>query len=158
MPLFGKKKQAVVVPHPQGAEVADHGRQGTVYASLEEFFAQRPERRDSPQVEFGIMWREGTRKQPRYRVAWLEATGELYSLGLSEHEPLCKVELLGQVRNRETLEMALSGWEALPYAETTLEWVRTQISMKTPGGGAIEPTAKPPAPAAPAPAGFRRTA
>jgi hypothetical protein len=44
------------------------------------------------------------------------------------------------VVNRETLELAVNGWERLPYPETTLEWVRTQVSMRTPGGGIVDET------------------
>ena len=113
-------------------------RPGTVFPSMDLFLSKRPERRDSAQVEFGIMWREGARKRPRYRVAWLDETGELIAEALSEFEHLRTVELLGTVVNRETLELAVNGWERLPYPETTLEWVRTQVSMRTPGGGIVD--------------------
>jgi hypothetical protein len=132
---------------PEAAQdTTDSLRPGSVFPSLDVFLSKRPERRESAQVEFGIMWREGARKRPRYRVAWLEETGELVAEALSEFEHLRTVELIGTVVNRETLELAVNGWERLPYPETTLEWVRTQVSMRTPGGGVVdtgEPIASP---------------
>ena len=118
----------------------DSLRPGTMFPSMDLFMDKQPGRRESQQVEFGIMWREGARKRPRYRVAWFEETGELVAEALSEFDHLRTIELLGTVVNRETLELALQGWERLPYPETTLEWVRTQISMRTPGGGVVDET------------------
>jgi hypothetical protein len=118
--------------------MTDSLRPGTMFPSMDLFYDKRPERREAQQVEFGIMWREGARKRPRYRVAWFEETGELVAEALSEFEHLRTIELLGTVVNRETLELALNGWERLPYPETTLEWVRTQVSMRTPGGGIVD--------------------
>ena len=121
-------------------DTTDSLRPGTIFPSMDVFLSKRPERHESAQVEFGIMWREGARKRPRYRVAWVEETGELVAEALSEFEHLRTIELLGTVVNRETLELAVNGWERLPYPETTLEWVRTQISMRTPGGGVVDET------------------
>jgi hypothetical protein len=127
-------------PEKAQEQTTDSLRPGTMFPSMDVFLDKRPERRESQQVEFGIMWREGQRKRPRYRVAWLEDTGELVAEALSEFDHLRTIELLGTVVNRETLELAVNGWERLPYDETMLEWVRTQISMRTPGGGAVDET------------------
>jgi hypothetical protein len=136
----------------------DSLRPGTMFPSMDLFLEKRPERRESQQVEFGIMWREGARKRPRYRVAWLDETGELIAEALSEFEHLRTIELLGTVVNRETLELAVNGWERLPYPETTLEWVRTQVSMRTPGGGIVDADETPAVTAAPKLESVRRTA
>jgi hypothetical protein len=139
-------------------QTTDSLRPGTMFPSMDLFMEKRPERRESQQVEFGIMWREGARKRPRYRVAWFEETGELVAEALSEFEHLRTIELLGTVVNRETLELAVNGWERLPYPETTLEWVRTQISMRTPGGGVVDETTQAEMTAAPRLESVKRTA
>jgi hypothetical protein len=136
MALFKRNTE----PEKAQEQTTDSLRPGTMFPSMDVFMEKRPERRESQQVEFGIMWREGARKRPRYRVAWFEETGELVAEALSEFEHLRTIELLGTVVNRETLELAVNGWERLPYPETTLEWVRTQVSMRTPGGGVVDET------------------
>src|SRR4051812_35325164 len=130
---------------------------GTMFPSMDLFLTRKPERGESQQVEYGIMWRDGERKRPRYRVAWLEETGEVIAEALSEFEHLRTIELLGTVTSRDTLELALNGWERLEYGETTLEWVRGQIARSTPGGGVADATAKPTA-AEQAPVEIWRTA
>ena len=68
------------------------------------------------------------RRRPRYRVSWIEATGELYALALSEFDDLRRVEILGVVDTHEEVEQLLMGWEALSYGESTLEWVRERAA------------------------------
>ena len=111
------------------AQTEDRGTPGATYASVDAFYAAGGERRTlSIEHDFGVMWREGTRRRPRYRVSWIEATGELYALALSEFEQLRTVELLGLVETHEQVEQLLSGWEALPFDESTLEWVRERLA------------------------------
>jgi hypothetical protein len=106
----------------------DWGDAGATYPSLDAFYAAGGERRTlSLEHDFGVMWREGTRRRPRYRVSWIEATGELYALALSEFEQLRSVKLLGLVETHEHVEQLLSGWEALTFDESTLDWVRERI-------------------------------
>jgi hypothetical protein len=110
-------------------QTEERGTPGNTYASLDTFYAAGGERRTlSLEHDFGVMWREGTRRRPRYRVSWIEATGELYALALSEFEHQRKVELLGVVDTHAQVEQLLMGWEALSYGESTLEWVRERAA------------------------------
>jgi hypothetical protein len=110
-------------------ETEDRGTPGATYPSLDAFYAAGGERRAlSLEHDFGVMWRAGRRRRPRYRVSWIEATGELYALALSEFEQLRDVELLGIVETHERVEQLLSGWETLPFDESTVDWVRARIA------------------------------
>ena len=61
-------------------QTEDRGTPGATYPSVDVFYAAGGERRTlSIEHDFGVMWREGTRRRPRYRVSWIEATGELYA-------------------------------------------------------------------------------
>jgi hypothetical protein len=117
-------------PEPTAAPVEERGDPGARYASLEAFREAGGEfgRALSVEHDFGVMWREGTRRRPRYRVAWVEATGELFAEALSEFAHLRSVELLAVVRERTEVERLLSGWESVPYAESTLTWVRRRVT------------------------------
>jgi hypothetical protein len=132
MAFFGIIKQHGLLARPSERTAAareDRGVPGAVYASLVTFHEAGGERRTlSIEHDFGVMWREGTRRRPRYRVSWIEATGELYALALSEFEHQRKVELLGVVDTHEQVEQLLMGWEALSYGESTLEWVRERAA------------------------------
>src|SRR3954467_11116899 len=136
MALFKRNTEPEKAKEP----TTDSLRPGTMFPSMDLFMQKGPERRESQQVEFGIMWREGARKRPRYRVAWFEETGELVAEALSEFEHLRTIGRRGTVVNRETLELAVNGWERLPYTEAAIEWVRTQVSMRTAGGGVVDET------------------
>jgi hypothetical protein len=132
MAFFGILKHHGLAALPAERAVTrkeDRGTPGDTYASLDAFHAAGGERRAlSIEHDFGVMWREGTRKRPRYRLSWIEATGELYTLALSEFEHQRKVELLGIVDEHEQVEQLLMGWEALPFGESTVDWVRERIA------------------------------
>jgi hypothetical protein len=132
MAFFGIIKQpGLIARHPErtARKTEERGTPGATYPSLDAFHEAGGERRMlSIEHDFGVMWREGTRKRPRYRLSWIEATGELYSLALSEFEHQRTVELLGIVDAREQVEQLLTGWETLPYGESTLDWVKQRIA------------------------------
>jgi hypothetical protein len=132
MAFFGILKQPGLVALPTERTVArteDRGTPGQTYASLDAFYEAGGQRRSlSIEHDFGVMWREGTRRRPRYRLSWVEATGELYTLALSEFEHQRKIELLGIVDTHEQVEQLLMGWETLPFGESTLDWVRERLA------------------------------
>src|SRR2546421_704911 len=134
MAFFGIIKQhgLLAAPSEHTAPLReDRGEPGALYASLETFHEVGGERRTlSLEHDFGVMWLAGTRRRPRYRVSWIEATGELYALALSEFEPLQQVELLGIVDTQERVEQLLSGWETLPFGESALDWVHARFARK----------------------------
>jgi hypothetical protein len=132
MAFFGILKHhglATLPTERTSTQTEDRGTPGATYPSLDAFYEAGGERRTlSLEHDFGVMWLAGTRRRPRYRVSWIEATGELYALALSEFEHLQKVELLGIVDTQEHVEQLLSGWEALPFGESTLDWVRARLA------------------------------
>jgi hypothetical protein len=127
MTVTGINKHRTVTSRPV-SPVADPALPGTEYASLEAFrTAGGPTRARSVEQHFGLMWRDGRRKRPRYRISWIESTGEVYALALSEFDELRKVQLLGVVPTLELLERLLNGWQTLSYDESTLDWVRERV-------------------------------
>jgi len=77
-------------------------------------FAGDPLRARSPEVDFGVGWRLLEERDGfPWRVAWLEATGELYAVELRGYEP-GRALLLGHFLTREAAEEALEGWAERP--------------------------------------------
>jgi hypothetical protein len=132
MAFFGILKHHGLATLPVERSVSrteERGTPGATYASLEAFYEAGGHRRSlSIEHDFGVMWREGTRRRPRYRLSWIEATGELYTLALSEFDHQRKVELLGIVDSHEQVEQLLMGWETLAFGESTLDWVRERVT------------------------------
>jgi hypothetical protein len=63
--------------------------------TLQEFYASDPQRAQSREVRYGTLWREFA-PVPAYRLAWVQNTGELYAVELSEpDEGKDPVEVLG---------------------------------------------------------------
>jgi hypothetical protein len=77
-------------------------------------------RRTSPEVDFGVWWRDGN--ESTYRLSWLEATGELYARRQGYGARQDRYILFGTYPSRGAVEQALRGW-----ADTdpmVLDWVR----------------------------------
>jgi hypothetical protein len=111
-------------------QLSDPAVPGTEYESVDAFRAAGgPVRALSIEHHFGVMWRDGRRKRPRYRISWIESTGEVYALALSEFDELRKVQLIGVVPTLERIEGLLNGWQSLAYEESTLDWVRERIAL-----------------------------
>jgi hypothetical protein len=72
--------------------------------SEEEFFKDE-KRRKSPEVDFGAWWGLLNRNDEKWRVSWIEDTGELYAA--------CRgtVIVLGVYKTREEVEERMRGWE-----------------------------------------------
>lgn len=100
----------------------------TTFASIEAFYADRPER-DSVQQDFGVRWWQGGATWPQHRVSWVEVTGEFYAVNLGgvHHPDGGRVELLGVVEGRDAAEAALAGWAELDGYAAQLEWVRERL-------------------------------
>ena len=100
--------------------------------SLDHFYSEDPRRQRSRESDFGVQWREEA-AGPRFRVSWIEATGELYAL---RQEPSHMVELLGRVpqsghpdpsRSDLIVEAVLAGWEHRCGPPGSLGWARERI-------------------------------
>lgn len=77
---------------------------------------EAPERLASRELDFGCRWMELTPSgtvldAPRWRVSWIEQTGELYGRQLSEYP---RWHVLGVYRTRGEVEELLRGWAREP--------------------------------------------
>lgn len=111
-------------PHRPGSWPA---RAGAEFHTLEHFYDTAPDavRRQSPESDFGVLWTEPDLPfptYPRYRVSWVERSGELYALELDGDE---RLEVLGVTYAPDE---ALQGWEYECEKPGSLEWVRERIS------------------------------
>jgi hypothetical protein len=97
---------------------------------VDEFYEQDPRRQTSDEIEFGRDWYEG---DMRFEVAWVADTGEVFAMA----EPVSRrgissesvtVEVLGVVKGRDTVDAALSGWEAAMSQPDGLSWVREHVA------------------------------
>ena len=91
---------------------------------LEEFYALDPQRARSREVSYGTLWRRYA-PVPVSRLAWVEATGELYAVELTEpDERHCPVDVLGVLWSRPQVEACLAGWTERDGDQRSLLWVR----------------------------------
>lgn len=73
-------------------------------------------RKLSPELDFGVNWYHASpREWPKWRISWIEKTGELYATNERE------VEVLGIVKDHMTLNQLHK--KNLPYSELKIEKV-----------------------------------
>jgi len=95
--------------------------------TLQEFYASDPRRADSREVGYGSLWREFA-PVPNYRLGWVQRTGELYAVELSEpDERKDPVEVLGVLWSRPQVEACLAGWPEHCGGQRSLLWARDRI-------------------------------
>lgn len=100
--------------------------------TLQEFHASDPQRAQSREVRYGALWREFA-PVPTYRLAWVQNTGELYAVELSEpDERKDPVEVLGVLWSRPQVEACLAGWPEHCGGQRSLLWARDRIRMWRP--------------------------
>jgi hypothetical protein len=95
--------------------------------TLEEFYASDPRRAHSHEVGYGSLWRESA-PVPTYRLAWVENTGELYAVQLSEaDERNDPVEVLGVLWSGQQVDSCLAGWPERCGGQRSLLWARERV-------------------------------
>jgi hypothetical protein len=95
--------------------------------TLQEFYAADPRRAHSREVGYGSLWREFA-PVPNYRLGWIQDTGELYAVELSEpDERKDPVEVLGVLWSRPQVEACLAGWPERCGGQRSLLWARDQV-------------------------------
>ncbi|HEV8526576.1 MAG TPA: hypothetical protein VGS60_03350 [Actinomycetes bacterium] len=95
--------------------------------TLQEFYASDPRRAHSREVTYGGLWREFA-PVPAYRLAWVQATGEVYAVELSEpDERKDPVEVLGVLWSRPHVEACLAGWRERCGEQRSLLWARDRV-------------------------------
>ncbi|MFQ5858409.1 MAG: hypothetical protein ACE5LU_22640 [Anaerolineae bacterium] len=65
-----------------------------------------PARRRSPELDFGVWWKVHGRDFPRWRVSWIDDTGELYARELGTDRFI----ILGIYETEEKVERRMDGW------------------------------------------------
>lgn len=122
------------------------------YATIKDFYAEDERRAHSPELDFGVHWREGgsTAWSETYRVSYVEATGELYAFSnvRGEVELLATLELVpcavccealgavavaclgcgGTGNSRGPVDAALEGWADVCGTPDSLAWVRERVA------------------------------
>ena len=112
----------------------------SLFRDLESFYGAGVNRMHSQEFDYGVHWRQGTDTSDRWRVSYVQATGEVYAR--REYSPL--VVVLGVVPPDEakgvpyyrTLERILDGWEDRCGKPGGLEWVRDRLAMYAHGKAA----------------------
>jgi hypothetical protein len=95
--------------------------------TLQEFYASDPQRAHSHEVGYGRLWREFA-PVPAYRLAWVERTGELYAVELSQaDERKDPVEILGVLWSWQQVEACLAGWRERCGGQRSLLWARERV-------------------------------
>jgi hypothetical protein len=95
--------------------------------TLQEFYASDPRRAHSHEVDYGSLWRESA-PVPTYRLAWVENTGELYAVQLSEaDERNDPVEVLGVLWSWQQVDSCLAGWPERCGGQRSLLWARERV-------------------------------
>lgn len=98
---------------------------------IAEWYAERTERDLSPECDYGVWWQDG-KAFPRYRVSYVQLTGEVYALEGQTQE----VVVLGVVppdtkeigpKYYATLDKLLDGWEYQCGKPGSLQWVRDRL-------------------------------
>ena len=97
---------------------------GPRFSDINHYYAQDERRRNSGEVDFGVMWREEAARWPTYRVSWVMDTGDFYAV--CQGGPRAgEVEHLGRAAGRELAERVMDGWaEVEPMM---LTWVRERM-------------------------------
>ena len=104
-----------------------------VYEDLQAFRLADPRRGRSRECDFGL-WRDTA--GAGHRLAWLEATGELYALRVDTDAPGA-VEVLGELppsghpnprRPDLIVEAALTGWPERTGRHGSLDWARARLA------------------------------
>ncbi len=94
-------------------------------------FYDNEKRKRSPEIDFGVWWTDERTSWPwsRYRVTWIEETGEVYCVS-AERNPLYLV--FGVLPTREEVERVLDGWAEECGKANSLAWVRERVESYQP--------------------------
>ena len=103
-------------------------RPDTTYLSLGAFRSADPRRDIEHELDLGDWWLGADWHKPRFRAAWIAATGELYVM---QHEGLQgggAVHVLATLPTRVAVESALAGWEDAVGEWGSFDWLVERAS------------------------------
>ena len=120
-------------------------RQKTSFKNIEDFYNENPRRRYSREADYGVNWR----MEPwphRWRVSYLQDTGEIYAVNLGrnhvpgpviimgvlqpDHEPQ---GFMGRETYYRTLDAVLDGYGDRCWEKNGLLWVMSRLTDAGPG-------------------------
>jgi hypothetical protein len=124
------------------------GRRRARASSLDAFYSS-PERRGSEELDLGDRWTSEGQRNATFAVRWIEATGEIYALRLTEpfagkmriglwylsglfvphlrNDPDPSIEVIARCHDRERLAELVNGWEEQMPKPNSLEWLRQRL-------------------------------
>jgi hypothetical protein len=117
----------------------------TAFVSLAAFYEADPARARSGEADYGVHWQAGGQDWPRYRVSYVQATGEIYAV--CQRGP-CPVRILGVIppdqppgpgaagssawhhanRYYRTLDVILDGWADPDISGHDLGWIERKLA------------------------------
>jgi len=96
------------------------------YTSIEAFYADKPERAQSGEADYGVWWTAPGLSWPKWRVSYVHKTGEVYAVQLAGPGLL---KILGIVppdtegSYYQTLDRILEGWADAIHKPGSLIWI-----------------------------------
>jgi DNA-directed RNA polymerase subunit RPC12/RpoP len=122
-PACGERLSRVWMPPVPRADPGTYPPSPGTHASMDDFVTSDARRLLSPEVDFGLYWRE-REAAATHRAAWIEETGELYvvkagpsRLGGGHVEVLATAD-------RRRIDEALEGWEEQCGRPGSMDWLR----------------------------------
>jgi hypothetical protein len=122
-PACGRRLSGVWMPPVPRADSGTYAASASTHASMDDFVTSDARRLLSPEVDFGLYWRE---REPgaTHRAAWIEETGELYAVKAGpERLGGGHVEVLATA-DRRRIDEALEGWEEQCGRAGSMDWLR----------------------------------
>ena len=108
--------------------------EAALHPALRDFYAEDARRAHSAERDLGLRWRsvDGS----TYRAAWVEDTGELYSVRHGSPEDGHRVTVLARL-SADALERELAGWREVCDSERpgSYEWLRERAAKAEAGIG-----------------------
>jgi hypothetical protein len=100
-----------------------------IYEGLDAFRAEAPLSRGGTEADFGCHWTEPGQSFPRWRVSWVERTGELYAVRTAGRPFLI---VYAVIPDRAQVDRVLAGWaDANPRGG--MSWVRRRLGAAPAG-------------------------
>jgi hypothetical protein len=106
---------------------AEPSRLPELDASLRSFYREDRRRATSSERDLGLHWRG--RDGVSYRAAWVEDTGELYTLRHGDSDAADRLDVIARL-DEEALDHELAGWHEVCDTDKpgTYEWLRERAA------------------------------
>lgn len=91
--------------------------------NIEEFYKQDTQRASSRELDYGVWWRS-SKDTCTYRISFVDATGEFYSLNYRTNE----VRVIGHADSEEHAERLLEGWADACGSPASLDWAIERLT------------------------------